>query len=472
MRKRWIVAIKREEGPNFTVTKNTVVCSEHFRQDDFVDYGQTDVPTGNAEGDLPKRRVQRRLKRGTVPSVFSFRPPTVERPSPRKRQRDAEERRGKYVHLKSLPKFGPVTKEEHLQSELELARKRIATLEGSVDRLTSENRFLKSQVLRFENVRLEDKMLSFFTGLSRDIWDILWTFLKPEGNILSSKSATTDKKGRQNSYGAGRKSILSLQDQLLMTLIRLRLGTLEQVLSYQFGVSISSVSRTVVKWINYLYLRLGLIPTWPKWEAVEASMPDAFRRAYPDTFCIVDATELRCEIPSMLSLQSQHYSSYKSHTTVKGLVAIAPNGTFVFISQLFTGAISDRQLFEESGILPLLELVPRGKSIMADRGFEVQDLLVKSGLLLNAPPFKGSRTSLTEEEVKKTQRIARLRIHVERAIGQVKRRFRIFDGVLPMVLSGSANQIWTVCCLLMNFGGPLIMSEDEDSMEWEKEFFE
>ena len=70
-------------------------------------------------------------------------------------------------------------------------------------------------------------------------------------------------------------------------------------------------------------------------------MLSAFKEIYPDTFAII---ELRCEVPSSLSLQSQHYSAYRSHAMMKSLVGIAPNGSFIFVSELHTGSISDRQM--------------------------------------------------------------------------------------------------------------------------------
>ena len=179
-------------------------------------------------------------------------------------------------------------------------------------------------------------------------------------------------------------------------------------------------------------------------------MPVVFKEVYPTTFCIVDATELICEVPASLSLQSQCYSSYKSHTTMKGLLAVVPNGAIIFISKLFTGSISDRQLTIRSGLLEMLKAVLHGRYMMADKGFDMQDLLVKHGLLLNIPPFKGS-AALQFCDVQKTQTIVRVQIHVERVIGQVKRRYRILQSVISLSTAGSINQIWSVCCMLTNF---------------------
>ncbi|XP_065199188.1 uncharacterized protein LOC135830965 [Sycon ciliatum] len=300
--------------------------------------------------------------------------------------------------------------------------------------------------------------MEFLTGLSNGAWKSLWSYLQVRpGAILSEKSAAREQEGRKIARGSGRVSILSQEDQLLLTLMRLRLGRLQEELAYSFGVSESAVSSILKMWISFLYLRLAMMPIWPEWDDVAKSMPQSFKQSFPDTFIILDATELRCEIPSSLSLQSQLYSSYKSHTTVKGLVGIAPNGTFTFISQLFTGCISDKQLVVESGIIPLLDSVPPGKRVMADRGFAIQDLLVKPGLILNIPPFKGSRAFMPKEDVVKTQKIASVRIHVERAIGRVKSRSHIFDKDIPLVQFASISQVWTICCLLSNLSGPLIV---------------
>ena len=103
-------------------------------------------------------------------------------------------------------------------------------------------------------------------------------------NIISGKSAATEAEGRTNAPGAGSKATLSLEDQLLMTVMQLRLGQAEQDLAYHFGVWASGVSRTLVRWLNFLYLRLSLIPIWPKWEDVEATMPASFQETYTATF--------------------------------------------------------------------------------------------------------------------------------------------------------------------------------------------
>ena len=156
--------------------------------------------------------------------------------------------------------------------------------------------------------------------------------------------------------------------------------------------------------------------------------------------------EVRCQIPSSLQLNGELFSNYKHHTSLKGLIGISPGGAITFISQLYTGSISDREIVATSGFLDLP--FEDNDSVMADKGFTIQDLL-PMGVSFNIPPFLGSSSQMPAEDVVKTQEIASLRIHVERAINKIK-NFHIWDEVIPLHQLGLVNQMWSVCVILCN----------------------
>ena len=201
-----------------------------------------------------------------------------------------------------------------------------------------------------------------------------------------------------------------------------------------------------------MYLKFGQVSIWPNREVIRATMPDSFKEKYSCTRVIIDCTEIRCQMPSSLLLNSKLFSSYKNHVTLKGLVGIAPSGAITFISQLYSGSISDREIVERSGFLKLE--FDNGDTVMADKGFTIEDLL-PLGVTLNIPPFLGSNSQMTAEDVIKTQEIASVRIHVERAINKIK-NFHLWDSVVPLSLFGVVNQMWSVCAFLCNIQDPLI----------------
>ena len=62
-------------------------------------------------------------------------------------------------------------------------------------------------------------------------------------------------------------------------------------------------------------------------------------------------------------------------------------------------------------------------SVMADRGFSIYDQLKVINVDLNIPPFMEGRGQLPEAEVLEGQKIASLRVHIERVIGRIKYYF-------------------------------------------------
>ena len=129
-------------------------------------------------------------------------------------------------------------------------------------------------------------------------------------------------------------------------------------------------------------------------------MPIAFKEKYPATRCILDCTEIKICKPSSLRVQTQCFSYT---TTAKGLLGIAPSGAPVFISDLYTGSISGKEVTKQSGILELLE---NGDDCMADEGFNIKDLLEPIGMTLNIPPFLSDKAHFNEEEAEHIQSVA------------------------------------------------------------------
>lgn len=101
--------------------------------------------------------------------------------------------------------------------------------------------------------------------------------------------------------------------------------------------------------------------------------------------------------------------------TYKGLVDIAPSGRITFISELYDGSISDVEIVQRYGILEK-DLKDESDSLMANKGFTLENLLKPLGVSLNIPAFLHEREQVTNEEVTESQTIASVWIHVEQAI--------------------------------------------------------
>ena len=99
---------------------------------------------------------------------------------------------------------------------------------------------------------------------------------------------------------------------------------------------------------------------------------------------IIDATEIYVEQSRLPEPQQMTFSNYKNDNKDKALIGIAPSGAITFISKLFPGSISDKELTRQSGILELLE---PGDSVMADKGFDIEEYLIPLGAKLNIPPY-------------------------------------------------------------------------------------
>ena len=205
---------------------------------------------------------------------------------------------------------------------------------------------------------------------------------------------------------------LSVEDEFLLTTMKLRLGLFNKDIAMRFGISVSTVSKMFMTWINLMYIRLGPLKIFPQRNVIMKNMTPEFKRQYPYVMLIIDCTELRIQMPSSLVRKSQTYSDYKSINTSKGLVGVDSKGGILFVSHLYTGSTSDKEISQRSRMYDLLKRkmeigeLHQGDAIMADKGFNIGKELEEIGLKLNIPPFLGKRKRLSAEDVKETRLIA------------------------------------------------------------------
>ena len=119
--------------------------------------------------------------------------------------------------------------------------------------------------------------------------------------------------------------------------------------------------------------------------------------------------------------------------------------------------MSDKRIVEESGILRQFQ---PGDTVLADRGFNIQELLLPNQVKLVIPPFlkkkkKKKKKQFTIEDDTRTKQVANARIHIERVIGRLK-DFDILKCELPLDLVDLFHHIATVICTLINLQEPII----------------
>ncbi|XP_019621910.1 PREDICTED: uncharacterized protein LOC109468106 [Branchiostoma belcheri] len=305
----------------------------------------------------------------------------------------------------------------------------------------------------------DDTKVQFYTGLpNRQALDQLYSYMAPKLKKIrfwrgASALPTGVRRFAKSPKKFGPRTKLSAKDLLVMALMKLRLGLLNEDLADRFGVSNATCSRALTATLKFLASELKCLIFKPSEEVQRANLPRRFRTSkYKKVRHIIDCTEFFIETPKNLQAKAETWSNYKHHQTLKCLVSITPTGHFNFVSEAWGGRISDKQLTQDSGFLDILE---RDEVVMADRGFPIAEDVALHHARLLIPPGKRGSHQMTQAEVAKTKDIANLRIFVEQAIRRLK-TFRILKYELPISLIPQIDDMITVCAALCNLQQPLV----------------
>nr|XP_046260298.1 uncharacterized protein LOC124067195 [Scatophagus argus] len=259
----------------------------------------------------------------------------------------------------------------------------------------------------------------------------------------------------------GMKNVkLSKFQQLLLTLMRLRLDLRNQDLAYRFGVKVGTVTRTVHQMVSIM--SSTLVPTavfWPSRAELRKNLPAALRASHPDCAVIIDCFTVPFEEPVSRGNQQQQQQRVvpnsqgvgTSYNVLKYLIGVAPQGVVTFVSRGVLGNVSDKSLAEGCGLL--CKLLP-GDVVLASRDLDIADSVAARGALFKiAGSSEGSPPADTSSETASVQR------HVDRVISMVKQRYSMLTGPVESPFTAASertsnlstfDKIVQVACALNN----------------------
>ncbi|XP_053374378.1 uncharacterized protein LOC128546976 [Mercenaria mercenaria] len=319
--------------------------------------------------------------------------------------------------------------------------------------LEKENEELKAKQLRLENIKDNDEKFQFYTNLPNyAVFAALCNYLKSRTksgvNYWRGKSTGTSTESPVTSKGPERK--FTVEEEIFIVLVKLKTGNFNEDLAQTFDTSQAHISRLFTTWINVLCTELKLLFEMQSNEAEKAECYSSFN----DLKIVIDCTELMVQRASNLDSRKKTFSNYKHHDTVKFLVGLSPNLAVNYVSKAWGGRSSDKHITLNSEAL--MNGLSAGETVMADRGFTINNDLKKKGVKLLIPEFKGrDRPQISKKEANRSEFISKARIHVERIIQRMKTFYHL-ERIIRLNMQDLVEQIFTVCAYLTNFQLPII----------------
>lgn len=110
-----------------------------------------------------------------------------------------------------------------------------------------------------------------------------------------------------------------------------------------------------------------------------------------------------------------------------------------------------------------MDLLENDDLVLADKGFRIEESLKKKQASLNCPAFRKNGQQISAVNLENSYKISSLRIHVERVIGQLRKKYKILNNTIPISTcskvhneKSTLNQIVTVCAALINLNPSIV----------------
>jgi hypothetical protein len=223
---------------------------------------------------------------------------------------------------------------------------------------------------------------------------------------------------RRRAIGAGRRVGLDARDQLLLATIWLRHYPTNEALAYFFGVSDSTVSRIIHRWLPLLEQAGKDTMRMPDPGRKHRRPVEAVLAEQPALLVLVDTFEQPVQRAKDRAEADRHYSGKQKDHTLKSQVATDEfYGRVVDVAERAPGPTADITLLKES---KLAERRPEDVGLGGDLAYVGADKLHPRGLVVT-PRRKPRGQERPAADIEYNRAFARRRVPVEHTIGQMRR---------------------------------------------------
>jgi hypothetical protein len=271
-------------------------------------------------------------------------------------------------------------------------------------------------MMRYFDLRRHPAVFLKMTGLRVSEFEDLVYELLPAFEVAETQRLA--RSNRQRDIGGGRTAELDGRDQLLLLVVWLRLYPTHEVLAYLFGISDSTVSRVIQRWLPLMEQAGRDTMRLPDpGRKRRRSLPELLRDT-PELAVVIDSFEQKVQRPKARAERDGWYSHKKRSHTLKSQVAVnEDNGRIVDVSTSVPGRTHDLTLLKQSG---LLERLPEGVGGIGDLGYQgIRDLHP-----LTACPRKkpwGKDKPRPPQDVVYNRAFSQRRIVVENSLNRLRR---------------------------------------------------
>src|SRR6266496_1417537 len=218
---------------------------------------------------------------------------------------------------------------------------------------------------------------------------------------------------RQRAIGGGHPFELDRCDQVLLTIVWLRLYPIHEVLGYLFGISDSTVSRLLERVLPLLEQAGRDTMRLPDPGKKRRRQLSDLLQAIPELVVVVDSFEQRVQRPPH---DNSHFSGKKQQNTLKSQVTVdGQSGRIVDTSASVRGPTSDLTLLKQSRVL---ERLPALYGIVGDLGYLGMDKLHPLAFIPRRKPRGQPRPDADRPY---NTAFAAFRVIVEHTIGRMRR---------------------------------------------------